>query len=174
MLLDVGFVLLTTQYLVERIQGNYALQVILNTFLANPGTSATFATILLNFLLKRMKEMGCTLTLLTAYVYTLLCSGFVRGAPSLAQLNTYMCINCMLQYVSCVISISPPFLSSFSPILALPLFPYPYFLLHPSSPCLLLWPGDSDNASLYLKLFKLVFSSVSLFPQENEVMLKVR
>ena len=55
----------TIQYLVERIQGNYALQVILNTFLANVGTSATFATILLNFLLKRMREMGCTLVLPT-------------------------------------------------------------------------------------------------------------
>ena len=32
--------------------------------------------------------------------------------------------------------------------------------------------GEANNADLYLKLFKLVFSSVSLFPQNNESMLK--
>ena len=39
-------------YLVERIQTNYALQLIPNSFLANSGTSSTFASILLTFLLK--------------------------------------------------------------------------------------------------------------------------
>ena len=39
-------------YLVERIQSNYALQIIPNSFLANSTTSPTFASILLNFLLK--------------------------------------------------------------------------------------------------------------------------
>ena len=33
--------------------------------------------------------------------------------------------------------------------------------------------GDIDKSNLYLKLFKLVFGSVTLFAQENEVMLKV-
>jgi len=32
---------------------------------------------------------------------------------------------------------------------------------------------DIDKSNLYLKLFKLVFGSVTLFAQENEVMLKV-
>ena len=41
-------------YLVERIQSNYALQIIPNSFLANSTTSPTFASILLNFLLKVM------------------------------------------------------------------------------------------------------------------------
>ena len=34
--------------------------------------------------------------------------------------------------------------------------------------------GDStERSNLYLKLFKLVFGSVTLFAQENELMLKV-
>ena len=41
------------EYLVERIQSNYALQIIPNSFLANSTTSPTFATILLNFLMER-------------------------------------------------------------------------------------------------------------------------
>ena len=40
------------EHLVERIQSNYALQIIPNSFLANSTTSATFASILLSFLLK--------------------------------------------------------------------------------------------------------------------------
>ena len=40
------------EYLVERIQTNYALQLIPNSFLSNSTTSATFASILLSFLLK--------------------------------------------------------------------------------------------------------------------------
>ena len=35
------------------------------------------------------------------------------------------------------------------------------------------FPAKSERANLYLKLFKLVFGSVSLFAQENEQMLKV-
>jgi len=78
------------EYLVERIHNNYAFQIIPNSFLANPNTSATFATILVNFLLGRLEDMGT----------------------------------------------------------------------------------KSEQANLYLKLFKLVFGSVSLFAQENEQMLK--
>ena len=80
----------TMEYLVERIHNNYAFQIIPNSFLANPNTSATFATILVNFLLGKLKDMGT----------------------------------------------------------------------------------KSEQANLYLKLFKLVFGSVSLFAQENEQMLK--
>ncbi len=32
---------------------------------------------------------------------------------------------------------------------------------------------DMEKSNLYLKLFKLVFGSVTLFAQENELMLKV-
>jgi len=32
---------------------------------------------------------------------------------------------------------------------------------------------NMDQSNLYLKLFKLVFGSVTLFAQENELMLKV-
>ncbi|XP_068742186.1 transformation/transcription domain-associated protein-like isoform X1 [Montipora capricornis] len=78
------------KYLVERIHTNYALQIIPNSFLANPNTSATFATILVRFLLDRLDEMGTNM----------------------------------------------------------------------------------ERSNLYLKLFKLVFGSVSLFASENEQMLK--
>ena len=78
------------EHLVERIQSNYALQIIPNSFLANSTTSATFAGILLTFLLQRMDTMGC----------------------------------------------------------------------------------NSEQSNLHLKLFKLVFGSVTLFAQENELMLK--
>jgi hypothetical protein len=33
--------------------------------------------------------------------------------------------------------------------------------------------ANSDKSNLYLKMFKLVFGSVTLFAQENELMLKV-
>ncbi|XP_019851030.1 PREDICTED: transformation/transcription domain-associated protein [Amphimedon queenslandica] len=78
------------EYLVERVQNNYALQIIPNSFLANATTSATFAGILLDFLLKRMEDLG----------------------------------------------------------------------------------ANNDKSNLYLKMFKLVFGSVTLFAQENELMLK--
>ena len=45
-------------YLVDRIESNYALQIVPNSFLANPTTSPTFAAILLKFLLSRMEKMG--------------------------------------------------------------------------------------------------------------------
>lgn len=93
---SMSLLLFPIQYLVERIQGNYALQVILNTFLANLGTSATFATILLNFLLKRMREMGCTLVLPTCsaciartYVHTYLPS-LVPRPSRLINLEEYV------------------------------------------------------------------------------------
>lgn len=77
-------------YVVERINANYALQIVANSFLANPQTSPIFATILVEYLLERMEEMG----------------------------------------------------------------------------------SNIDKSNLYLKLFKLVFGSVSLFAAENEQMLK--
>lgn len=80
----------TIDYLVERIYRNYALQIVGNSFLANPSTSSIFATILVEYLLERMEEMGSNL----------------------------------------------------------------------------------EKSNLYLKLFKLVFGSVSLFPSENEQMLR--
>jgi transformation/transcription domain-associated protein len=76
--------------LVERIHENNAIQVVANNLLANPTTSAVFATILVEFLLEKMPEMG----------------------------------------------------------------------------------EDVEKSNLYLRLFKLVFGSVSLFPAENEQMLR--
>jgi transformation/transcription domain-associated protein len=80
----------TIEYMVDRIHNNYALQVVANSFLANPTTSATFATILVEYLLVRLEEMG----------------------------------------------------------------------------------SNMERSNLYLKLFKLVFGSVSLLAAENEQMLK--
>ncbi|KAM9426090.1 transformation/transcription domain-associated protein [Pholidichthys leucotaenia] len=80
----------TVPYLVERISKNYALQIVANSFLANLSTSALFATILVEYLLERLPEMG----------------------------------------------------------------------------------SNVELSNLYLKLFKLVFGSVSLFAAENEQMLK--
>lgn len=50
----------TIDHMVESIYRNYALQIIANSFLANVATSATFATILVEYLLERMEEMGST------------------------------------------------------------------------------------------------------------------
>lgn len=80
----------TIHFMVERIFKNYTLQVVANSFLANPTTSASFATILVEYLLERLEDMG----------------------------------------------------------------------------------SNVEKSNLYLKLFKLVFGSVSLFPEENEQMLK--
>ncbi|XP_037728553.1 transcription-associated protein 1 isoform X5 [Drosophila subpulchrella] len=80
----------TINFLVERIYKNQSLQVIANSFLANPTTSPLFATVLVEYLLEKMKEMGSNL----------------------------------------------------------------------------------ERSNLYLRLFKLVFGSVSLFPVENEQMLR--
>lgn len=76
--------------MVERINKNTTLQIIANTFLSNPATSPIFATVLVEYLLKRMEEMGTNI----------------------------------------------------------------------------------ERSNLYLRLFKLVFGSVSLFPTENEQMLR--
>lgn len=76
--------------MVERINKNMTLQIIANTFLSNPATSPIFATVLVEYLLKRMEEMGTNV----------------------------------------------------------------------------------ERSNLYLRLFKLVFGSVSLFPSENEQMLR--
>ena len=84
--------LFRSDYMVERIYNNYALQIVANSFLANVTTSATFATILVEYLLVRLEEMGSS---------------------------------------------------------------------------------SMERSNLYLKLFKLVFGSVSLFATENEQMLKV-
>ncbi|XP_070134948.1 transcription-associated protein 1 isoform X3 [Drosophila bipectinata] len=80
----------TINFLVERIYKNQSLQVIANSFLANPTTSPLFATVLVEYLLDKMEDMGSNL----------------------------------------------------------------------------------DRSNLYLRLFKLVFGSVSLFPVENEQMLR--
>ncbi|XP_017777683.1 PREDICTED: transformation/transcription domain-associated protein isoform X2 [Nicrophorus vespilloides] len=80
----------TIEYVVERVYKNATLQIVPNTLLANPTTSPIFATVLVEYLLERMEEMG----------------------------------------------------------------------------------SNQDRSNLYLKLFKLVFGSVSLFPQENENMLR--
>nr|CAH7738958.1 unnamed protein product [Callosobruchus chinensis] len=80
----------TIEYLVERVYKNPTLQIVPNTLLANPTTSPIFATVLVEYLLERMEEMGSNL----------------------------------------------------------------------------------ERSNLYLRLFKLVFGSVSLFPQENENMLR--
>ncbi|XP_055874365.1 transformation/transcription domain-associated protein-like isoform X5 [Biomphalaria glabrata] len=78
------------EYMVDRIHGNFALQIVANSFLAHMSTSATFATILVEYLLERIHEMG----------------------------------------------------------------------------------SNMERSNLYLKLFKMVFGSVSLFAAENEQMLK--
>ncbi|XP_026839331.1 transcription-associated protein 1 isoform X2 [Drosophila erecta] len=80
----------TINFLVERIYKNQSLQVIANSFLANPTTSPLFATVLVEYLLNKMEDMGSNL----------------------------------------------------------------------------------ERSNLYLRLFKLVFGSVSLFPVENEQMLR--
>lgn len=81
----------TIEYMVERFFKNFALQIVFNTFLSTP-TSPVFATILVEFLLERMEEMG----------------------------------------------------------------------------------ANQDKSNLYLRLFRLVFGSVSMFPLENEHMLRPR
>ncbi|XP_014255602.1 transformation/transcription domain-associated protein [Cimex lectularius] len=81
----------TIEYMVERIATNFALQIVGNSFLSNSDTSPIFATVLVEYLLGRMEEMG---------------------------------------------------------------------------------NGNMERSNLYLKLFKLVFGSVSLFAAENEHMLK--
>jgi transformation/transcription domain-associated protein len=80
----------TIDYMVDRIYRNFALQIVGNSFLSNPTTSPIFATVLVEYLLERMEEMG----------------------------------------------------------------------------------SNVERSNLYLKLFKLVFGSVSLFPAENEHMLR--
>lgn len=80
----------TIDYMVDRIYRNFTLQIVGNSFLSNPTTSPIFATVLVEYLLERMEEMG----------------------------------------------------------------------------------SNVERSNLYLKLFKLVFGSVSLFPAENEHMLR--
>ncbi|XP_053690427.1 transcription-associated protein 1 [Sabethes cyaneus] len=80
----------TIDFMVDRLYKNSALQVIANSFLANPKTSPLFATVLVEYLLERMEEMG----------------------------------------------------------------------------------SNIERSNLYLRLFKLVFGSVSLFAAENEHMLR--
>lgn len=80
----------TIDFMVDRIAHNVALQVIANSFLASPTTSPLFATVLIEYLLERMEEMG----------------------------------------------------------------------------------SNIERSNLYLRLFKLVFGSVSLFANENEQMLR--
>ncbi|XP_039632326.1 transformation/transcription domain-associated protein [Polypterus senegalus] len=58
----------TVPYMVERISKNYALQIVANSFLANPSTSALFATILVEYLLERLPEMGSNIELSNLYL----------------------------------------------------------------------------------------------------------
>ncbi|PKU33618.1 transformation transcription domain-associated protein [Limosa lapponica baueri] len=58
----------TVPYMVERISKNYALQIVANSFLANPTTSALFATILVEYLLDRLPEMGSNVELSNLYL----------------------------------------------------------------------------------------------------------
>eukprot|EP00079_Xenopus_tropicalis_P039067 XP_017952838.1 PREDICTED: transformation/transcription domain-associated protein isoform X2 [Xenopus tropicalis] len=58
----------TVPYMVERISKNYALQIVANSFLANPQTSALFATILVEYLLERLPEMGSNVELSNLYL----------------------------------------------------------------------------------------------------------
>ncbi|KAK9874414.1 hypothetical protein WA026_002761 [Henosepilachna vigintioctopunctata] len=51
----------TIEYLVERVYKNPTLQTIPNTLLTNPQTSPIFATVLVEYLLERMEEMGSNL-----------------------------------------------------------------------------------------------------------------
>lgn len=81
---------ISIEFMVERIHYNNALQIIASTILANVQTSPIFSTILVEFLLSRLEEMG----------------------------------------------------------------------------------SNIEKSNLYLRLFKLVFGSVSMFAQENEKMLK--
>jgi len=53
--------IVTINNVVESIYNNYALQIVANSFLANVSTSPTFATILVEYLLARLEEMGCKL-----------------------------------------------------------------------------------------------------------------
>ena len=54
---------------------------------------------------------------------------------------------------------------------------HPLLLPSPFPPCLFPLPppapDNTERSNLYLKLFKLVFGSVTIFAQENELMLKV-
>lgn len=49
----------TIDYVVERLNKNPLLQTVANYLLANRTTSSIFATILVEYLLERMDEMGC-------------------------------------------------------------------------------------------------------------------
>lgn len=73
----------TIGFVVERIHNNYALQIIANSFLANSGTSAHFATILVEFLLEKMSEMGNNMERSSLYLklfklVNLSCNNFTR------------------------------------------------------------------------------------------------
>ncbi|EPQ15807.1 Transformation/transcription domain-associated protein [Myotis brandtii] len=58
----------TVPYMVERISKNYALEIVASSFLANPTTSALFATILVEYLLDRLPEMGSNVELSNLYL----------------------------------------------------------------------------------------------------------
>ena len=48
----------------------FLLQIIPNSFLANPHTSATFATILVKFLLNKLEDMG---SMLRVMIFRIMC-----------------------------------------------------------------------------------------------------
>jgi transformation/transcription domain-associated protein len=80
----------TIDYMVNRAYRNFALQAVFNSILSNPSTSSIFGTVLVEYLLERMEEMG----------------------------------------------------------------------------------SNIERSNLYLRLYKLVFGSVGMFPAENEHMLR--
>ncbi|XP_013399833.1 transformation/transcription domain-associated protein-like [Lingula anatina] len=122
----------TIEYMVERIHNNYALQIVANSFLANLTTSATFATILVEYLLARLEEMGWYSTVTGILVDYLL--------ARLEEMGWYSTVTGIL---------------------------VDYLLARLEE-----MGSNMERSNLYLKLFKLVFGSVSLFAAENEQMLK--
>lgn len=212
-------------YLVERIQSNYALQLIPNSFLSSSSTSSAFASILLTFLLKVSDRLRCVLFLFCPCVFckhllvsdltsmaAVLCFLLVLSLSLLASLSVLPCslhlshaplplhlpvyLTPSLSLCLCVFISPILFLHSFILFHSCLQCVHPLISLHlsislcwcissslPSSCTPFVNPppsqrmdtmGDNmEQSNLYLKLFKLVFGSVTLFALENEVMLRV-
>lgn len=138
----------------------FSCQIIPNSFLANPNTSATFATILVRFLLDRLDEMGSKLL-------------FFKGQTSQeSAFNLFFSNNFVLSWLLMVgwrrrwifsLNMATKCYYTFQAVV----------LKIKVMSFLLLFSANMERSNLYLKLFKLVFGSVSLFASENEQMLKV-
>ncbi|MGH0143484.1 UNVERIFIED_CONTAM: hypothetical protein FKN15_046212 [Acipenser sinensis] len=144
----------TVPYMVDRISKNYALQIVANSFLANPSTSALFATILVEYLLERLPEMGSNVELSNLYLKLF---KLVFGSVSLFAAENEQ----MLKIVANSFLANPSTSALFATILV-------EYLLERLPEM----GSNVELSNLYLKLFKLVFGSVSLFAAENEQMLK--